>query len=129
MPRRTRQAVGGLVYHVLNRGNLRAAIFHKDDDYEAFERILQELGQRTPVELFAWCLMNHWHLVLGPLRDGDLAEFMGWLTVTHTQRWRAHSHSEREGHLYQGRSRDPEKGSQSILRLMSLIRSRNENRG
>ena len=104
MPRRARQAIGGLVYHVLNRGNLRACIFHKDGDYEAFERILQEAWERTPVELFAWCLMpNHWHMVLRPGQDGDLAEFMRWLTVTHTQRWRAHSHSEGEGHLYQGR--------------------------
>ena len=46
---------------------------------------------------------NHWHMVLRPRQDGDLAEFMRWLTVTHTQRWRAHSHSEGEGHLYQGR--------------------------
>ena len=53
MPRRARQAIGGLVYHVLNRGNLRTAIFHKDGDYEAFERILQQACQRTPVELFA----------------------------------------------------------------------------
>lgn len=90
MARRGRQAIGGLVYHVLNRGNLRACIFHKDGDYEAFERILQEAWQGTPVERFAWCLMaNHWHMVLRPRQDGDLAEFMRWLTVTHTQRWRA----------------------------------------
>ena len=58
MPRRARQAIGGLVYHVLNRGNLRAPIFHKDADYEAFERILHQARQRTPVELFAWCLIR-----------------------------------------------------------------------
>jgi putative transposase len=104
MPRRARQAVGGLVYHVLNRGNLRAPIFHKGGDYEAYERILELARERTPVDIFAWCLMpNHWHLVVRPHKDGDLAEFMRWLTVTHTQRWRAHSHTEGQGHLYQGR--------------------------
>jgi putative transposase len=46
---------------------------------------------------------NHWHLVLRPRRGQDLSDFMRWLTVTHTQRWRAHTHTEGEGHLYQGR--------------------------
>jgi hypothetical protein len=32
MPRRHRVASGGYVYHVLNRGVARAAIFEKDDE-------------------------------------------------------------------------------------------------
>jgi hypothetical protein len=35
------------------------------------------------------CSANHWHLVLWPRADGDLPEFMRWLTVAHTQRWHA----------------------------------------
>jgi putative transposase len=46
---------------------------------------------------------NHWHLVLWPQKDGELSEFMRWLTVTHTQRWHAHYHSQGTGPLYQGR--------------------------
>src|SRR6185503_7630558 len=46
---------------------------------------------------------NHWHLVLRPAGDGDLSNFMRWLTVTHTQRWHAHHHTGGTGHLYQGR--------------------------
>lgn len=34
-PRRT--ADGGVIYHVLNRGNARMTIFEKESDYEAFE--------------------------------------------------------------------------------------------
>jgi putative transposase len=30
--------------------------------------------------------IDHWHLVVWPERDGDLSEFMRWLTLTHTQR-------------------------------------------
>lgn len=30
------------VYHVLNRGNGRADVFHKEDDYSAFVRLMQE---------------------------------------------------------------------------------------
>ena len=104
MPRRARRAVGGVVYHVMNRGNLRATIFHKEGDYAAFEAVLEQAVRRVPVELFAWCAMpNHWHLVVRPRTGAQLAEFVRWLTVTHTQRWRAHTHTEGEGHLYQGR--------------------------
>ena len=46
---------------------------------------------------------NHWHLVLWPRRDGDLSEFMRWLTVTHTQRWHAAHGTAGSGHVYQGR--------------------------
>ncbi len=28
---------------------------------------------------------------------------VGWLTLTHTQRWHAHYHNTGSGHLYQGR--------------------------
>jgi putative transposase len=48
-------------------------------------------------------MANHWHLVVWPERDGDLSEFMRWLTVTHTQRWHATHHTQATGPLYQGR--------------------------
>ena len=40
---------------------------------------------------------NHWHLVLWPTGDGDLSEFLRWLTVTHTQRWHARHHTSGTG--------------------------------
>jgi putative transposase len=46
MGRPLRVADGGFVYHVLNRGNARLAIFEDADDYDAFERILQEGVER-----------------------------------------------------------------------------------
>lgn len=104
MGRPKRAAIGGMVYHVLNRANARMDIFDKDADYEAFETILEEARDRTEMRILAWCLMpNHWHLVLWPRHDGDLSRFMGWLTLTHTQRWHAHRKSAGCGHLYQGR--------------------------
>jgi putative transposase len=46
---------------------------------------------------------NHWHLVLWPQGDNQLSDFVGWLTLTHTQRWHAHYHNTGSGHVYQGR--------------------------
>ena len=104
MPRRLRSAAGGYAYHVLNRAAGRATIFTKDGDYAAFEKTLVEALKRTPVRLLAYCLMpNHWHLLVWPNSDGDLSEFMRWLTVTHTQRWHAHFGTSGTGPLYQGR--------------------------
>src|SRR5262250_2597411 len=48
-------------------------------------------------------VLNHWHLVLWPQREGELTAFVRWLTHTHTQRWHAHYHTSGTGHLYQGR--------------------------
>ncbi len=95
---------GGLVYHVLNRSNARMQMFEHAGDYEALERVLAEAGKRVRMRLLAYCLMpNHWHLVLWPRADGDLSKHVGWLTLTHTQRWHANRHNQGSGHLYQGR--------------------------
>jgi putative transposase len=104
MGRAIRTVAGGVVYHVLNRANARMRVFEKRGDYEAFERILAEAVRRVEMRLLAYCLMpNHWHLVVWPREDGDLSAFVGWLTLTHTQRWHAHRHSVGCGHVYQGR--------------------------
>jgi putative transposase len=104
MGRPKRAADGGLIYHVLNRANARMTIFEKEGDYKAFEKILRQAVLRTGTELMAWCLLpNHWHLVVRPHADGELSRFVGWLSLTHTQRWHAHRHSTGSGHVYQGR--------------------------
>src|SRR5271163_4560614 len=104
MPRRLRCASGGFVYHVLNRAVGRATLFDKATDYLAFEKVLREAHDWLPVPLLAYCIMpNHWHLVLWPQRDGELSEYLRWLTVTHTQRWHANHHTAGTGPLYQGR--------------------------
>ena len=104
MPRPPRANEAGGIYHVLNRGNARSTIFHKDDDYDAFERILAQGLERYDVELFSFQLMpNHWHLLIRPRIDGEMSRFMRWITATHTMRYHAHYHSSGEGHVYQGR--------------------------
>jgi putative transposase len=104
MPRPPRADEAGGLYHALNRGNLRATIFHKEADYHAFERILHEALQIHQVELFSYQLMpNHYHLVLRPLVDGEMSRFMGWVGGTHTMRYHAHYQTSGMGHVYQQR--------------------------
>ena len=105
MPRPPRADEAGGLYHALNRANLRATIFHKDADYLAFERILNEALSIYPVQLYAYCLLpNHYHLVLRPTEDGAMSRFMKWVGGTHTMRYHAHYHTGGAGHVYQQRS-------------------------
>ena len=102
MPRTLRASRGGYCYHVLNRGNGRARVFHKDGDYAAFVKLLKEADERTPIRLLAYCLMpNHFHLVVWPPHDGDLSDYMKWLMNAHVRRYQRHYRS--SGHIWQGR--------------------------
>jgi putative transposase len=104
MGRPKRASEGGLVYHVLNRANGGIKLFQKPADYDSFVDLLAESVARTGTELFAFCVMrNHWHLVVRPREEGELSRFVGWLALTHTQRWHARRQSAGRGHVYQGR--------------------------
>src|SRR5208337_3527294 len=95
---------GGMVFHVLNRGGGRRGLFTKDEDFLAFERVVEETLRTRRMRLCAYCLMpNHWHFVVWPERDGDLPAFMQQVTNTHVKRWKEHRHEIGYGHLYQGR--------------------------
>jgi len=77
MPRIPRGLSGGLVYHVLNRGNDKQCVFHKDKDYEAFVNLMEESKKRYSLKLLAYCLMpNHFHIVLMPAQSEDLSKWM-----------------------------------------------------
>jgi putative transposase len=104
MPRPLRRAEAGTIFHVLNRGNGRGLLFHKDEDFAAFVRLLAQGVARYPVDVLAYCLMgNHWHLLLRPRTDAALPRLMGWLATTHARRLHAHRRDRAGGHLYQGR--------------------------
>jgi putative transposase len=92
-----------MIFHVLNRGNAAAPIFLDDADYDAFEKAMADTLGHVSMRILGYCLMpNHWHLVLWPLDDGDLARFMQRLMTTHVRRWHLYRQSVGSGHLYQG---------------------------
>ena len=102
MPRTARVAPGGVIYHALNRGNRREAVFHKPADFDAFLEAIAEVRRRVPLDLLGYCLMpNHFHLVVRPEGDGDLGRWMRRLLTTHAQRY--HRHDKTSGHVWQGR--------------------------
>jgi putative transposase len=121
MPRPQRMALGGYIYHVLNRASGRLRIFRKDTDFMAFEQILAEGVTRLSVRICGYCIMgNHWHLLLWPYEDGDLSDFMRWVTLTHTQRYHTSHGTVGIGHLYQGRYKSSP--VQSDLHYLTVLR-------
>src|SRR6516165_2433470 len=77
MPRAPRASVGGICYHVMNRGNSRRAVFHKDGDYQAFLKAIGHACIEIPMPVLGFCLLpNHFHLVVWPKEDGDLSRWM-----------------------------------------------------
>ncbi|MGH8174775.1 MAG: transposase [Steroidobacter sp.] len=90
MPRTARAIVGGYCYHLINRGNDRARVFHEHADYAHFVSLIGKAQERVTVPLLAACLMpNHIHLVVRPEGDADLSCWTHWLFTTHVRRYHA----------------------------------------
>ena len=103
MARGSRISVGDVVYHVINRANDRATIFHSDADYRDFVYLLHEMCETYDMRILAYVVMpNHWHLLLYPKNDGDLGKSIHWLTTSHVRRHHSRKGTIGHGHLYQG---------------------------
>ena len=101
MARKLRVEYEGAIYHVMNRGDRREAIFQDDRDRELFLETLGQACLKTDWRVHAWCLMNnHFHLVV-ETPGGNLVSGMKWLLGTYTGRFnRRHKLF---GHLFSGR--------------------------
>ena len=53
----SRVAPGGMVFHVLNRGVAGMQLFEKAADYQAFERVLQDTLDQSPMRICAYAVM------------------------------------------------------------------------
>ena len=102
MPRPPRQIVAGQCYHIINRANRRAEVFHEAPDYSAFLKLMVKAQEQVELPLFAASLMpNHVHLVVRPNEDDDVARWMQWLFTTHARHY--HAKYGTTGHVWQGR--------------------------
>jgi putative transposase len=121
MPRIARQEVSSQFLHILNRGNDRSTVFHKDGDYAAFLRCFAAARARHSVPAFSFCLMpNHFHFVLEIEDPGGLAAFMQQWMTTHVRRY--HAHYRTSGHLWQGRFKSfPVTGDAHFLTVVRYV--------
>jgi REP element-mobilizing transposase RayT len=101
MARFPRIQYAGALYHVINRGNYRAAVFLRPETAVAFERCVFEAVQLFGWQLQAFVIMrNHFHLVLATPRP-NLVEGMHWLETTFSVRF--NRFRKEHGHVFQGR--------------------------
>jgi REP-associated tyrosine transposase len=101
MARKLRIEYPGALYHVMNRGDRREAIFKDDKDRELFLETLGQACEKTGWQVHAYCLMpNHFHLVV-ETPQANLVAGMKWFLGTYTGRFnRRHKLF---GHLFSGR--------------------------
>ena len=104
MTSRLRCCEPGHTYHVLNRGVKRQLLFATNQQYAAFEELVEETLVRTPLTIFTYELMpNHWHFVVRPEQKEDLSKFFQYVSGTHAKRFHAARGSSGEGQVSQDR--------------------------
>jgi len=101
MPRPQRIEYENALYHVMNRGRGRQAIFHAEPYFSAFLSTLAEAHKRFNCIIHAYCLMsNHYHLLI-ETPDANLSRVMRHINGVYTQR---HNRLKRtDGTLFRGR--------------------------
>jgi putative transposase len=77
MPRRARQYIPDLPYHIVQRGNNREACFIEPENYQFYLELWQELSLKYQVAVHAYCLMiNHIHFLVTPATDDSISKAM-----------------------------------------------------
>ena len=102
MPRPPRCLLNEACYHVLTRGNNRAAVFSTEADRQRYGQWLLTLSQAHQVQIYHYCLMtNHVHLVVWVSSGSGLRQLMQRLNLTYAQYLhRTYGHV---GHVWQDR--------------------------
>ncbi len=101
MPRPPRAIIANYCYHVLNRANRRAEVFHEPADYAAFISLMAKAQEHEELPVLAACLMpNHFHLVVQPHRAESISRWTHWLCTTHVRHYHAKYGS--SGRVWQG---------------------------
>ena len=104
MPRPPRYDLANYYYHLFNRMNGLGTMFLDPSYYREFLHVLGESAESFGMRILAYCVMpNHWHLLVRPRLDGDLARFMHRLTQRHSHLWHIRRGIVGRGSLYQGR--------------------------
>lgn len=102
MPRTARVLVDNGCYHILTRGNNRAAVFHEAADYQRYGQLLLELFAIQRIQLYHYCFMtNHVHLLVRTATAVGLRQAMQQLNLRYALLYkRKYGHT---GHFWQDR--------------------------
>jgi len=101
MPRPLRAIVANYCYHILNRANRRATVFHEPSDYGAFIALMTKAQEHEELPILAACLMpNHFHLVVMPTHPHNISRWVHWLCTTHVRHY--HAKYGTSGRVWQG---------------------------
>ena len=105
MARPLRIEFAGALYHVISRGNERAAAVRDDSDRQKRLHWLRRTVETYGWRVHAFVLMsNHEHLFL-ETPEANLSAGMQFLNGSYTSYF--NSRHRRAGHLFQGRNRRP----------------------
>jgi putative transposase len=121
MARTARAIVAETCYHLINRGNLRATVYHDASDYSQFLALISRAQSRLQLPLISMCLMpNHFHMVVRPCDATDVARWMHWVFTTHV-RW-YHAKYGSVGRVWQGRFKAfPAQHDHHLLSVMRYV--------
>lgn len=97
---RRHQLKDDIAYHVINRANGRAEIFHDHEDYDMFKGILLKYSGKNEVSIYHYCIMcNHYHLLIEIEEPERLSTFMANVNRLYTVYY--HKRYRTSGYLWQ----------------------------
>jgi len=104
MPRRARNYIPGLPYHIVQRGNNREACFIEPENYQYYLELWRQLSRRYGAKVHAYCLMtNHVHILATPETKKALSDAMKVVGSRYAQYMNLKY--KRTGTLWEGRHR------------------------
>lgn len=126
----------GEYYHIYNRGNSKQIIFHNNEDYRHFIKLLYLSNTRNNIILRninknffdfkqenmmvavgAYCLMpNHFHLIITQTEDGSISKFMQKLTTAYSMYY--NKKYKRTGSLFEGKFKSQHAGDDRYLKYL-----------
>ncbi len=128
--------VFGEYYHIYNRGNSKQIIFHDNEDYYHFIKLLYLSNTKNNfklrnlssncfslklenklVAIGSYCLMpNHFHLILTEREEGSISKFMLKLTTAYSMYY--NKKYNRTGSLFEGKFKSQHAGGDRYLKYL-----------
>jgi putative transposase len=104
MARPRRNFTPGEVYHVVNRGNDKRAIFETDSDYEHFLWLMKTTRRDLDIDIVGYSLLTtHFHLMLSPGNATAIPDFMHRVAGQYAVSFRTKRNTLGLGHVFQDR--------------------------